>query len=114
MCFTDTLFTQLVLPSSQKGLGVYSAPLFVLTAFLASAVRAFELLDQHFGEVFEDKKFNCGLKEWYAVTRTLEDNEHQKNWSKVMYEKVLTNLMPKLGEYGVKRLNAYQKKLGSL
>ena len=55
MCFTDALFTQSVLPTSLSGLGVYSAKLLALSAFLAAAVSAREAQDQHIGEEFEDK-----------------------------------------------------------
>ena len=90
VCFTNNLFNQSDLPSSQCGLGVSSAELLALPAFLASAIGAREALEQHFGEEFEDKEINCALEEWFAVTGTLEapDSEHQKNWSKVMYQKV--------------------------
>ena len=113
-CFTDTLFTQSALPASQSVLGVSSAQLLALPCFLASVVGAREVLEQHFGEEFEDKDFNC-LEEWYAVSGTLEahDNKHQTNWSTVMYQKVLTDLYLKLVEDGVKRLNAYHDKFAS-
>ena len=55
VCFTDTLFTQSVLPSSQSGLGVSSAQLLAFLAFLDSAIGAREALEHHFGEVFENK-----------------------------------------------------------
>ena len=60
------------LPSSQSGLGVSSAQLLALPAFLVSAVDAREAREYHFEEEFEDKEFKCGLEEWYAETRTLE------------------------------------------
>ena len=41
------------------------------------------------------------------------DNEHQKNWSKIKYQQVFTDLLPKLGGDGVKRLNASQDKFAS-
>ena len=115
VCFTGTRFTQSVLLSSQSGLGVSSAQPLALPAFLASAVGAREALEQHFGEEFEHNEFNFCLEEWFAVTGTLEtpDNEHLKNWSKNIYPKVLTDLLPELGEDGVKRLNFYQYKFAS-
>ena len=50
MCFTDTLFTQIVLPSSESGLRVSSAQLLALPTFLVSELRARESVEQHFGQ----------------------------------------------------------------
>ena len=62
--FTDTLFTQSVLPSRQSGLSVSSAQLLALPAFQTSAVAAIEALEHQFEDEIEDKEFICDLEEW--------------------------------------------------
>ncbi len=58
---------------------------------------------------FVDMMSTAGLDEWYEITETqgAPDNKHRNNWSKVMKRNVQTELLPKVGEYGVKRLNTY-------
>ena len=88
VCFSNTLFTKSVLPSSQSGLGVSSAQLLALPVSLASEVGALEALEQDFGEQFEDKNFNSRLEEWSAVTGTIETpvtaNESLKHLSETV------------------------------
>ena len=60
--FDDISSTQLALPAEMCGLGVSSASLLALTAYLASAFGASDFLTMIFSETFEDVSFTKALE----------------------------------------------------
>ena len=57
------------------GLGVSSASLLRLPAFLASAFGAIEILTTIFSETFEDVPFTKALEKWLSLTNEEEEEE---------------------------------------
>ena len=60
----DISSTQLALPAEMGGLGVSSASLLALPAFLTSAFGASDFLTMIFSETFEDVSFTKALEMW--------------------------------------------------
>ena len=75
--------TQLALPAEMDGLGVSSASLLALPAFLASAFGASDFLTTNFSETFEDVCFTKALEKWLRLTNEQESplDGTQKNWT---------------------------------
>ena len=73
--------TQLALPAEMCGLGVSSASLLALPAFLASAFGASDFLKTIFSETFEDVPFTKALEKWLKLTKEQESllDATQKN-----------------------------------
>ena len=63
----DNQFLQAVLPAANGGLGVSSARLFALPAFLASAVGAKDALSEIFGLEHVDGTYDDALKPWFDL-----------------------------------------------
>ncbi len=55
------------------------------------------------------------MDELYEISEAQEapDNRNQKNWLEVVNKKIVTELLPQLGEDGVKRLDSYEDKFTS-
>ena len=66
--FDDISSTQLALPAEMGGLGVSSASLLALPAFLASVFGAFDLLTTIFLETIEDVSCTKALQKWLSLT----------------------------------------------
>ena len=67
MKMDDNQFLQAVLPAAKVGLGVSSARLLALPAFLASAVKAKDALSKIFGLVHVDETYDDALKLWFEL-----------------------------------------------
>ena len=63
----DNQFLQAVLPAAKGGLGVSSARLLALPAFLASAVGAKDALSEIFGLEHVDGTYDDALKRWFEL-----------------------------------------------
>ena len=66
--FDDILSTQKSLPAKMGGLGVSSASLLALPAFLASVFGASDILMTIFSETFDDVSFTKALEKWLSLT----------------------------------------------
>ena len=65
----DNQFLQAVLPTTKGGLGVSSARLLALPAFLASAVGAKDALSEIFGLEHVDGTYDDALKRWFELEK---------------------------------------------
>ena len=76
----DNQFLQAVLPAAKGGLGVSSARLLALPAFLASAVGAKDALSEIFGLEHVDGTYDDALKRWFDLGKIemAPENEIQK------------------------------------
>ena len=79
----DNQFLQAVLTAGKGGLGVTSARLLALRAFLASAVGAKDALSKIFGLEHVDRTYDDALKRWFELGKIemAPENETQKNWT---------------------------------
>ena len=79
----DSQFLQAVLPAAKGGLGVSSARVLALPAFLASTVGAKDALSQIFGLEHVDGTYDDALKRWFELGKMelAPENEIQKNWT---------------------------------
>ena len=66
----DNQSLQAILPAAKGGLGVFSARLLVLPAFLASAVGAKNALSKIFGLEHVDGTYDDALKRWFELGKT--------------------------------------------
>ena len=87
--FDDISSTQLALPAEMGGLGVSSASLFAISAFLTSAFGASEFLTTIFSELFEDLSYTKALEKWLSLTKEQESPivGTQKNWTQKVFVK---------------------------
>ena len=107
--------TQLALPTSMGGLGVSSALLLALSAFLASAFRANDFLTMIFAETFEDVSFTKALEKWLSLANGQEkplDGTHKK-WTQPVYVKTAQDLISRMDDTRFKVFKAHQGKFGS-
>ena len=76
----DNQFLQAVLPAAKCGLGVSSARLLALPAFLVSAVGAKDALSEIFDSEHLDGTYDDALKRWFELGKieTAPENEIQK------------------------------------
>ena len=83
MKMDDNQFLQAVLPAVKDGLGVSSARLLALPAFLASAVGAKDALNEIFVLEHVDGTYDDALKRWFELGKIemAPENEIQKNWT---------------------------------
>ena len=89
----DNQFLQAVLPAAKGGLGVSSARLLALPAFLASAVGAKDALSEIFGLEHVDGTYDDALKRWFDLGKIemAPEIEIQKNgWSQFLTAKLQT------------------------
>ena len=70
--FDEISRTQLALPAEVGGLGVSSASILALPAFLATAFGASDFLTTIFSETFEDVSFTEALEKWLSLTNEQE------------------------------------------
>ena len=107
--------TQLALPAEMGGLGVSSASLLALPAFLASASGASDFLTMIFSETFEDVSFTKALEKWLSLTKEQESplDGTQKNWTQPVYVGTAQDLISRMDDKPSKVFNAHQGKFGS-
>ena len=76
----DNQFLQAVLPAAKGGLGVSSARLLALTAFLASIVGAKDAMSKIFGLEHVDGTYDDALERWFELGKIemARQNEIQK------------------------------------
>ena len=115
MNFDNISSTQLALPAEIGGVGVSSASLSALPAFLASAFGASDFLTMIFLETFEDVSFTKALEKWLSLTKEQESplNGTQKNWTQPVYVKTSQDLISRMDDNCSKVFNAHQGKFGS-
>ena len=84
----DNQFLQAVLPVAISGLGVSSARLLPLPAFLASAVGAEDAWSGIFGLEHVDGTYDDALKRWFELGKIemAPENETQKNWTEPIFD----------------------------
>ena len=113
--FDDISRTQLALPAGMGDLGVSSASLLALPAFLASAFGASVFLTTIFSETFEDVSFSKALEKWLSLTNEQESalDGTQKNWTKPVYVKTAHDLISRMDKKRSKNFNAHRGKFGS-
>ena len=115
MKMDDNQFLQAVLPAAKDGLGVSSARLLALLAFLASAVGAKDALSEIFGLAHVDGTYDDALKRWFDLGKIemAPENEIQKNWTEPIFDSEIADLILRLEPTDVKRFNAFQGRIGS-
>ena len=108
-------FLQAVLPAAKGGLGVSSARLLALPAFLTSAVGAKNALSEIFGLEHVDGTYDDALKRWFDLGKIVmaPKNEIQKNWTEPIFDSEIADLISRLEPTDVKRFNAFQDRFGS-
>ena len=111
----DNQFLHTVLPAAKGGLGVSSARLLALPAFLASAVGAKDALSEIFGLEHVDGTYDDALKRWFDLGKIemAPENGIQKNWTEPIFDSEIADLILRLEPTDVKRLNAFQDRFGS-
>ena len=111
----DNPGTQLALPVEMGGLGVSSASLLALSAFLASAVGASDILTTIVSQTFEDVSFTKALEKWSSLTNEQESplNGTQKNCTQPVFVKTAQDLISRMDDKRSKVFNAHQGKFGS-
>ena len=107
--------TQLALLAQVGGLGVSSASLLALPAFLTSAFDASDFLTTIFSESFEDVSFTKALEKWLSLTNEQERplDGTQKNWTQPVFVKTAQDLTSRMDDKRSKIFNAHQSKFGS-
>ena len=108
----DNQFLQAVLPAAKGGLGVSSARLFALPAFLASAVGAKNAVSKILGLEHVDGTYNDALKRWFELEMAPE-NETQKKWTELIFDSEIANVILRLEPTNVKRFNTFEDRFGS-
>ena len=98
MKMDDNQFLKAVLPAAKGGLGVSSARLLALAAFLASAVGAKDALSEIFGLEHVDGTYDDALKRWFELGQieTAPENETQKNWTEPIFDSEIADLILRL------------------
>ena len=111
----DNQFLRAVFPAAKHGLGVSSARLLALPAFLASAVGAKHVLSEIFGLEHVDGTYDNALKRWFEFGKSeiSPENEILKKWTEPIFDSEITDLILLLEPTDVKRFNAFQDKFGS-
>ena len=113
--FDDISSTQVALPAEMGDLGVSSASLLALPAFLASTFGASDFLTMIFLETFEDVSFTKALEKWLILTNEQENllDGTQKNWTQPVYVKTAQDLISRTDDKRSKISNTHQGKCGS-
>ena len=93
-------------------LGVLSASLLALPAFLASAFGAGDFLTTIFSETFEDVSFTKALEKWLSLTNEPESplDGTQKSWTQPVYVKTAQDLISRMDDKRSKVFNAVVKR----
>ena len=109
MRMDDNQFLQAVLPPAKAGLGVSSARLLALPAFVASAVGAKKALSVIFGLKHVDGNYGDALKRWFEVGKTemAPDNEKQTNWTETFFDSKVADLILRLEPTELKKFNTF-------
>ena len=94
--FDDISSTQLAMPAEMGGLGVSSASLLALPAFLASAFGASDFLTTIFSETFKGVPFTKALEKWLSLTNEQESplDGTQENRTQPVFVKTAQDLIP--------------------
>ena len=97
------------------GLGVSSASLLALPAFLASAFGVTDFFTTNFSETFKDVSLTKALEKWLSLTNEQESplDATQKNWKQPVYVKTAQDLISRLDDKRSKVFDAHQGKFGS-
>ena len=113
--FDNISSTQLALPAEMGGLGVSSASILALPAFLDSAFGASDVLTTIFSKTFEDVSFTKALEKWLCLTNEQESHLDgtQKNWTQPVFVKTAQDLISRMDDKRSKIFNAHQGKFGS-
>ena len=113
--FDDISCTQVTLPAEMGGLGVSSASLLALPAFLASAFGARDFLMTFFSENIDDFSFTKALEKWLNATNEEESpiDGIQKNWTQPIHVRAAQDLISRMNEHRAKIFNAHQGRFGS-
>ena len=108
-------FLQAVFPVAKSGLGVCTARLLALPAFLASAVGAKDALSEIFGLGHVDGTYDDTPKRWFELGKSemAPENEIRKNWTEPIFDSEIADLILRLQPTNVKKINAFQDKFGS-
>ena len=96
--------------ATPAGLGVSSASLLELLAFLASAFGASDFPTTIFSETFEDVSFTKVLEEWLSLPNEQEsplDGTHKK-WTQPVFVKTAQDLFSRMDDKHRKVLNVHQ------
>ena len=96
-------------------MGVSSARLLALPAFLASAVGAKDALSKIFGLEHVDGTYDDALKRWFDLGKfeTAPENEIQKKLDEANFEREIADSFLRLEPTEVKRFNAFHDRFGS-
>ena len=96
------------------GLGVSSASLLALPAFMASAFGANDFLTTISSETFEDVSFTKALEKWLGLTNEQESplDGTQKNWTQPVYVKTAQDLISRMDDKRSRVFNAHQGNSG--
>ena len=107
--------TQLAVPAEMGGLGVSSASLLALPAFLATAFGASDFLTTVFSETFEYVSFTKALEKWLSLMNERESplEGTLKNWTQPVFVKTAQELISRMDDKRSKVFNAHQGKFGS-
>ena len=94
----ENQFLQAVFAADQGGLGVSSARLLALPAFLASSVEAKDALSEIFGLEHVDGTYDNALKRWFELGKIeiAPENEIQKNWTEPIFDSEIVVLILRL------------------
>ena len=97
------------------GLGVSSASLLALLAFLASAFGASDFLTTIFSKTFEDVSFTNALEKWLSLTNDRESPliGTQKKWTQPVYVNTAQDLISRMDDKCSNVFNAHRGKFGS-
>ena len=106
---------QAVLPAAKGGLGVSSARLLALPAFLASAIGAKNALSDIFGLEHVDGTYEVALKRWFELGKIemAPENEIKKNGAEQIFDSDIADLILRLEPTDVRSYNAFQDRFGS-
>ena len=96
-------------------LGVSSASLLALPAFLVSAFGACDFLTTIFSETFENVSFTKVLEKWLSLTNEQESplDGTQKNWTQPVFVITAQDLISRMDDKRSKIFNAHEGKFGS-
>ena len=110
--FDDISSTQLAPPAETGGLGVSSASLLALPAFLTSAFGASDFVTTIFSETFEDFSFTKALEKWLSLTNEQETplDGTQKIWTEPDFVKTAKELISRMDDKRSKVFNSNQGK----
>ena len=111
----DNQFLQAVLPAAKGGLGVSSARLLALPAFLASSAEAKNALSEIFGLEHVNRAYDDALKRWFELGKIemAPENEIQKNWTEPIFDSEIADLILRLKPTDDKGFNAFRDKFDS-